>query len=222
MKTPTPKKTPATTTSVTKIKKNIIRSPTKAKPVGTAYGGSIDTLETAVSDIVISIVSKNDGLQGAYIKPIIDAWRSDDEITSDWYMDSVIPRRDGGANEPMKTSIGLPYNWDCVVTLRGNYQETPTEIGRKLAASFSAFSTPEFEQKNFQWKGDITSSPPASLNKYLLDKDCIMYLKKIYFGVRKESIMEDEEALVDFFGTVKEGKRVLLEISDAEWERKMW
>jgi len=34
----------------------------------------------------------------------------------------------------------------------GNYKETPTEIGRKLAASFSAFSTPEFEQKNFGYE----------------------------------------------------------------------
>lgn len=55
MKTPTPKKTPATTTSVTKIKKNIIRSPTKAKPVGTAYGGSIETWKLQL--VTLSLVS---------------------------------------------------------------------------------------------------------------------------------------------------------------------
>jgi hypothetical protein len=34
--------------------------------------------------------------------------------------------------------------------------------------------------------------------------------------------MEEEALPVDFFGTVKESRRVLLEISDAEWERKTW
>lgn len=49
-----------------------------------------------------------------------------------------------------------------------------------------------------------------------------MYLKKIYFGVSKEEIMQDEETLAEFFGSPKEGRRVLSQVSDAEWERKMW
>jgi hypothetical protein len=53
-----------------------------------------------------------------------------------------------------------------------------------------------------------------------------MYLKKIYFGVSKEEIMQDDETLAEFFVSPKEGKRVrvLSGVSDAEseWERKMW
>ena len=119
-----------------------------------------------------------------------------------------MPRRDGESNEPMKSIPGMPYHWFSIVTLRGSPQETPTEIGKKLAASFSAFSAPEFESKTFQFRGDSSSTPPLSLNNYLLDRDCIMYLKKIYFGVSKEEIMQDDETLAEFFVSPKEGKRL--------------
>jgi len=223
----TPKKTPVTTAGTTaKVKKNINRSPIKGRTPSAASGrGSVESFETAVADIVISVVSKNDCLVGAFIKPLIDAWRSGDGGTSDvskWYIDSIMPRRDGESNEPMKSTPGLPYQWDSIVTLRGSPEETPTEIGQKLAASFSSFSTPEFESRSFQFKGDTSETPPLSLNSYLLDRDCIMYLKKIYFGVSKEEIMQDEETLAEFFGSPKEGRRVLSQVSDAEWERKMW
>lgn len=191
----------------------------------TSLGGSIQSLETAVTDIVISYVSKGaDGREAAYIKPLIDAWRSEDhdKCTDSWYIDSVVARRDGDTNEPMTASSTLPYPWECIVTLRGSYQETPTEIGHKLAASFSGFTTPDFRQRHFQFKCDASTSPPSSLNKYLLDSDCITYLKKIYFGVSKESLMENEEVLTEFFGTPEEGVRVLSNINDVEWEKTTW
>eukprot|EP00985_Skeletonema_marinoi_P023228 scaffold15310_cov118-Skeletonema_marinoi.AAC.1 len=99
-----------------------------------------------------------------------------------WYIDGIMPRHDGESNEPMKSIPGMPYHWFSIVTLRGSPQETPTEICKQLAASFSAFSAPEFESKTFQFRGDSSSTPPLSLDNYLLDCDCIMYLKKIYFG----------------------------------------
>jgi hypothetical protein len=218
------KKTSAASTSMSTVKKNVIRSPIKSRSTVTPLGGSIQSLETAVTDIVISYVTKGDGREAAYIKPLIDAWRSEDhdKCTESWYIDSVVPRRDGDTNEPMTASSTLPYPWECIVTLRGSYQETPTEIGHKLAASFSGFTTPNFRQRHFQFKCDASTSPPSSLNKYLLDSDCITYLKKIYFGVSKESLMEDEEVLTEFFGTPEEGVRVLSNINDVEWEKTTW
>jgi len=138
------KKTSAASTSMSTVKKNVIRSPIKSRSTVTPLGGSIQSLETAVTDIVISYVTKGDGREAAYIKPLIDAWRSEDhdKCTESWYIDSVVPRRDGDTNEPMTASSTLPYPWECIVTLRGSYQETPTEIGHKLAASFSGFTTP--------------------------------------------------------------------------------
>lgn len=222
----TPKKTPAASASTSvKAKKNVNRSPIKTKAPAAASGGFIESLETAVTDIVISVFFQHDHTKGAFIKPHIDAWRSSsngEDNVSKWYIDGIMPRRDGESNEPMKSIPGMPYHWFSIVTLRGSPQETPTEIGKQLAASFSAFSAPEFESKTFQFMGDSSSTPPLSLNNYLLDRDCIMYLKKIYFGVSKEEIMQDDETLAEFFGSPKEGKRVLSGVSDAEWERKMW
>lgn len=206
----------------TKVMKNVNRSPVKAKPPSSANGGVIETFETAAVDIVISVVSKrgSEPKQGAYIKPLIDAWRNGE--VEDWQVDSVIPRRDGSLDEPMKSQRDLPYNWECIISLRGSEEETPTEIGRKLAASFSSFSSDEFKKRSFVFVGDISNQPPLPLNHYLLDRDVVMYLKKIYFGCKKDDISEDDEILTDFFGSPTVGKRVLSEINEAEWNEPMW
>ena len=216
MKTPKNKKAPA------KLTKNINRSPFRGRTPLAATGGFIESFETAVSDIVISIVFKPDGLQGAYIKPHVDSFRSGSDVASQWYIDSIMPRRDTESNEPMKSSTGLPYHWDSIVTLRGSPEETPTEIGQKLAADFSAFSTADYQSKTFRFRRDTSDSPPRSLNHYLLDDHCILYLKKIFFGVSKDAVLADEEGLADFFGTAEQGSRIISALSDADWERKMW
>ena len=199
-----------------KLQKNVNRTPIREKPVSAAKGGMIESFQTAVVDIVISIVSKNGA--GAYIRPHIDAFREGNEACSEWCIDGIMPRRDIG-NEPMKSSPTQPYQWDCIVTLRDSQNfETPDFVGRKLAASFSSFSTSAYEKRLFQYKGDISEDPPLSLNNYLLDRDCIVYLKKIYFGVSKDEIMEDEETLSDFFGSPDEGRRILSALTNFEWE----
>ncbi len=210
-----------------RVKKNVNYSPIKATFPSAASGGIIDSLQTAVVDIVISIVSsptrKN---QGAYIKPLTDAWRKgDDPVLSDWYIDSILPRRDQlrpSDDEPMKSIPEMPYPWNCIITLRQNPEEEPSEIGQKIASSFSSFSSPDFEMKSFKFRGDVSGDPPMPLNYYLLDKDCIMYIKKIYFGVSRDAILQDEELLIEFFGSEAEGIRVISQVSDVEWNGKMW
>ena len=209
-----------------RVKKNVNYSPIKAKFPSAASGGIIDSLQTAVVDIVISIVSsptrKN---QGAYIKPLTDAWRNGDDSASGWYIDCILPRRDQLRpldDEPMKSIPEMPYPWNCIITLRQNPEEEPCEIGQKIASSFSSFSSSDFEMKSFKFRGDVSGDPPMPLNYYLLDKDCIMYIKKIYFGTSKEDILQDEELLIEFFGSEVEGKRVISQVSDVEWNGKMW
>lgn len=209
-----------------KARKNVNYSPIKAKCPSAAPGGIIESLQTAVVDIVITIVSsatrKN---QGAFIKPLTDAWRNEDDVASGWYIDSILPRRDQLRpldDEPMMSIPSMPYPWNCIITLRQNPDEKPSEIGQKIASSFSSFSSPDFESKSFKFRGDVSADPPMPLNYYLLDKDCIMYIKKIYFGTSKEDILQDGEVLVDFFGSEAEGVRVISQVSDAEWNGKMW
>lgn len=206
------------------VKKNVNRSPIKIVSPPTSSGGVIRSLETAVADIVISVVYKKpgDSKHGAFLKPLVDAWRDDDPTTQDWYIDSILPRRDDTTDQPMKTAQGLPYIWQCIVTLRGNTEETPTEIGKRLAASFSSFRGADDFQKKFQFESDSSETPPGSLNRYLLDRDCIVYLKKVYFGVKKETIEQNDQILNEFFGSPQLGKRILSQISDAEWDDQPW
>lgn len=206
--------------TATKLKKNINRTPIKMKLHQAPSGGIVESFNTAVVDIVISIVSRNG--TGAFIKPQVDAWRSGNDYCLHWNIDGVMNRRDVG-NEPMRSNPSLPYPWDCIVTLRDSEEyETPESIGTNLAIAFSSFSTPEYEKRTFQFKADISDDPPLSLNNYLLDRDCVVYMKKIFFGVAKNEIMEDEETLTQFFGSPEEGWRVLNDVSDVEWESQVW
>ena len=90
------------------VKKNVNRSPIKIVSPPTSSGGVIRSLETAVADIVISVVYKKpgDSKHGAFLKPLVDAWRDDDPTTQDWYIDSILPRRDDTTDQPMKTAQG--------------------------------------------------------------------------------------------------------------------
>ena len=118
----TPKKTPAASASTSvKAKKNVNRSPIKTKAPAAASGGFIESLETAVTDIVISVFFQHDHTKGAFIKPHIDAWRSSsngEDNVSKWYIDGIMPRRDGESNEPMKSIPGMPYHWFSIVPPR--------------------------------------------------------------------------------------------------------
>lgn len=225
----TPKKSPvaaAASSKNAKVKKNVNYTPIRMKLPPAAPGGIIDSLQTAVEDIVISIVtSSSNAQQGAYIKPHTEAFKNGDEASKLWYVDAILPRRDQRRlheNEPMEGIQGRSFYWNCIVTLRQNPDESPSEIGHKLAASFSSFSSKEYEAKTFKFRSDVSEEPPLPLNHYLLDSDVVMYLKKIFFGTSKEDILQDEEILNSFFGSVSEGERVLSELSSTEWNSKMW
>ncbi|KAL7429594.1 hypothetical protein ACHAXM_001790, partial [Skeletonema potamos] len=144
-----------------KVKENTNQSPIKGRTPSAASGGSIESFETAVPDIVTSAVSKNNGLMGAFIKPLIDAWLRHGRTSdlSKWYIDGIMPRRrrDDESKEPTKSIPGLPYQWDSIVTLRGSPEEPPTEIGQKLAALSLHFPL-------------LSSSPEASNSRVTLPR----------------------------------------------------
>lgn len=206
-----------------------MRSPVKVKSPSRQNGGWIQSFQTAVADIVISIIVKPykspTHKEGAYFKPLVDAWRDNTGVpyhVSQWDIDSIVYRRDSvESNEPMKTGPGSPYNWECIVTLKTTQDEKPEAIGQKLSNAFSSFRSPDFD-RTFSFKGDISADEPLSLNHYLMDCDCVMYLKKIYYGVSKEDIMEDDGILTAFFNSPELGRVVLSGVPDEEWERDMW
>jgi len=128
-----------------------------------------------------------------------------------------------GDNEPMKTSIDLPYNWDCAVTLQEpTIRNLPLKSAANLLRRFLPFQPLNSNRKTFSRK----VIPPVprlqvwSSTSSTRTASCIS--NKSTLGWAKKASWKKRHCLVDFFGTVKESRRVLLEISDAEWERKTW
>ena len=58
---------------------------------------------------------------------------------------------------------------------------------------------------------------PKPLNYYLMDKDCVAMLKKMYDGddgSTKQDLMEYGDLLTNFFGREEKGKKVLEAMDD--------
>ena len=65
-------------------------------------------------------------------------------------------------------------------------------------------------------KGDEKSAEP--LNKYLLDDDCVYILKRCYYESTKEDLLEDDEVMVNFFGSSEKGQEILGTVSQTQWD----
>ena len=57
------------------------------------------------------------------------------------------------------------------------------------------------------------------LNHYLLDADVAKCLKKIYKTSTKKDLMESEEIMEDFFGTLEWGQFFLTSLTDEQWDQ---
>jgi hypothetical protein len=58
---------------------------------------------------------------------------------------------------------------------------------------------------------------PKSLNYYLIDKDCVAMLKRMYRGdddSTKQDLMEYGDHLTNFFGCEEKGKEVFEAVDD--------
>ena len=62
---------------------------------------------------------------------------------------------------------------------------------------------------------------PKPLNYYLMDKDCVAMLKKMYGGNNgstKQDLMEYGDLFTNFFGREKKGKEVLEAVDNYIWD----
>jgi hypothetical protein len=64
----------------------------------------------------------------------------------------------------------------------------------------------------------LKEGKPCPLNKFLLDDDCVYVLKRCYFNYSKDELIQDEEVMVNFFGSAEKGKEILINVSNAEWD----
>jgi hypothetical protein len=62
---------------------------------------------------------------------------------------------------------------------------------------------------------------PKSLNYFLMDKDCVAMLKRVYGGddgSTMQDLMEYGDLLTTFFGCEEKGKEVLEAVNDYTWD----
>lgn len=62
------------------------------------------------------------------------------------------------------------------------------------------------------------SQDPRPLNDYLLNDDCACILKKCYQNNTKTELVDDEEVMENFFGSIEVGKETLQNWTDDEWD----
>ncbi len=92
-----------------------------------------------------------------------------------------------------------------------NYAEI---LGTKIAKGFTKLCLDEKQNRpeKLVFREVHYADEPKSLNYYLMDKDCVAMLKRMYGGddgSTKQDLMEYGDLLPNFFGCEEKGKEVL-------------
>ena len=145
------------------------------------------------------------------------------QLADAWHVKAFLFRRDPlvEGNQYLPNREGSNFGWDVMVSMRGE-DDTPTSLGTQLAEELTAFAAnvPDFRTPPaFNFRHDLTTNPPRPLNYYLCDGDCLSLLKRLYAqDNEKDSIMENEELMTSYFGSIELGQQLLRPLSDAVWK----
>ncbi len=120
-------------------------------------------------------------------------------------------------------SGGSTYPWKTRITLNLTEIENHAEVGTKIAKGFTKFCLDEKHNRHekFVFRKVHYADEPKSLNYYLMDKDCVAMLKKMYGsdnGSTKQDLMEYGDLLTNIFGCEEKGKEVLEAVDDYIWD----
>ncbi len=110
-------------------------------------------------------------------------------------------------------SGGSTYPWKTMITLNLTEIENHAEVGTKIAKGFTKFCLDEKHNRpeKFVFHKVHYADEPKPLKYYLMDKDCVAMLKKMYGGDNgsiKQDLMEYGDHLTNFFGREEKGKEV--------------
>jgi hypothetical protein len=125
-------------------------------------------------------------------------------------------------NVAMASHPDTDYHWNVAVTYKWLLEEDAevNDIGKNLAEVFSEFSKNSNEIRGNQpyafHKAITTNAKP--LNYYLLNEDVAKVMRLIYDGTAKESLMEDDGILSDFFGSAENGRAFLTGMTEEAWD----
>jgi hypothetical protein len=133
-------------------------------------------------------------------------------------------RKTPGGDDVMRyLSGGSTYPGKTMITLNLNEIENHDEVGTKIANGFTKFCLDKKHNRpeKFVFHKVHYAGEPKPLNYYLMDKDCVAMLKKMYGGDNgstKQDLMEYGDLLTNFFGCEEKGKKVLEAVDDYIWD----
>ena len=103
------------------------------------------------------------------------------------------------------SSQGNHYPWKTMINLHLTKIEIHAEIGTKITKGFAKFCFDEKHNhpENFIFCNDHHADKPMPLNYYLMDKNCVAMLKRMYGGddgSTKQDLMDYGGLITNFFG----------------------
>ena len=124
----------------------------------------------------------------------------------------------------MPKSPNSKIPWDVFILFRPSEASCWKDLGKNLASKLMAFidlSEDYHTKVPFLLRKVVTDSPHL-LNKYLLDRDVTRLLKRSYSDSSIKDVVEDNSILEwhprMFFGSSKQGKLALQDVTEEEWE----
>ncbi len=119
------------------------------------------------------------------------------------------------------TTLGKP--WKTLIALNLTEIEDHAELGTKIAKGFTKFCLDEKHNhpEKLVFREVHYADEPKSLNYYLMGKDCVAMLKRVYGGddgSTKQDLMENGDLLTNFFGCEEKGKEVLEAVDNYTWD----
>ena len=145
-------------------------------------------------------------------------------LSDKWGITAFMDRKTPGGDDVMRyLSGGSTYPWKTMITLHLTEIENHAEVGTKIAKGFTKFCLDEKHnrRKKFVFRKVHYEDEPKPLNYYLMDKDCVAMLKKMYGGddgSTKQDLLEYGDLLTNFFGCEEKGKEVLEAVDDYIWD----
>lgn len=189
---------------------------------------NFDLVQTQVDGLFIGFFTKAwTTNEASYLFPMekgLNDKEAGADLAREWkYVFGFLPRRDTAIDDgitAMKTKKGSKWDWKVAIVLVDEENGTVEEAGHHIARCFSKFTknkhmmdTPE----KYTYRQCFSNAPKA-LNHYLLDLDIVKLVRTLGWYESKEEMIEDEEGLVTLFGSAKDGREYVEELTDDDWE----
>ena len=167
------------------------------------------------SNINLSIKSFEDSIIG-------------EDLAEQWNISAIFPRRSQGESEGnggvMPQSRGSRYDWQSFVHIL-DLDESLEKVAKKLANGLTKFT------RNKELSGmanadsyifrSVISNDIQPLSFYLLDEDVLMLMNQIHGEKPLNEVLENEEILEQFWGSVDNAKEVMAHVDEDEWADMM-